>query len=197
MITHLDEAIGRLLDKIDWSNTVVFFLGDNGYLCGTKGLSGKVYPWEESVRVPGAVAGGPVRGGVRIDEPIASIDFPATWLDLAGLKPAQPIAGRRLRRALTSGKGAPEEAFVVWDDGRPEALTVHRAVEPYRQVRTRRHKLIVWESKKQALYDHVEDLGEERNLIDDPKHAMLARDLRARLERRMRATGDGAAAWLR
>ncbi|MBI3279356.1 MAG: sulfatase-like hydrolase/transferase [Acidobacteria bacterium] len=197
VITHLDEAIGRLLDKIDWSNTVVFFLGDNGYLCGTKGLSGKVYPWEESVRVPGAVAGGPVRGGVRIDEPIASIDFPATWLDLAGLKPAQPIAGRSLRRALTSGKGAPEEAFVVWDDGRPEALTVHRAVEPYRQVRTRRHKLIVWESKKQALYDHVEDLGEERNLIDDPKHAMLARDLRARLERRMRATGDGAAAWLR
>lgn len=196
VITHLDEAIGRLLDKIDWSNTIVFFVGDNGYLCGTKGLSGKVYAWEESVRVPCAVAGGPVRSGLRIDEPIASVDFPATWLDLAGIKPTHPLAGRSLRRALTSGKGAPEEAFVVWDDGRPEALTVRRAVEPYRQVRTRRYKLIVWESKKQALYDHVEDLGEEHNLIDDPRHAALARELRARLERRMRDTGDHASCWL-
>jgi arylsulfatase A-like enzyme len=107
VITHLDHAIGRLLDAIDWSNTIVFFIGDNGYLCGTKGLSGKVYAWEESVRVPCAVAGGPVRSGLQIAEPIASIDFPATWLDLAGIKPAQPLAGRSLRRALMSGKGAP------------------------------------------------------------------------------------------
>lgn len=196
VITHMDEAIGRLLAKIDWSNTVVFFIGDNGYMCGTKGLSGKVYPWEESVRVPCAVAGGPVRRGLKLDEPIASVDFPATWLDLAGVKPARPLAGRSLTRALTTGKGAPEEAFAVWDDGRVEALTVRKAVEPYRQVRTRRHKLIVWESKKQALYDHVEDLGEEHNLLDDPKHAALARGLRARLERRMRETGDKAVAWL-
>jgi hypothetical protein len=40
-------------------------------------------------------------------------------------------------------------------DGRPEALSVRRAVEPYRQIRTRTHKLIVWESKTQALYDHA------------------------------------------
>jgi hypothetical protein len=64
-------------------------------------------------------------------------------------------------------------------------------------VRTRRHKLIVWESKKQALYDHVEDVGEERNLIEDPKHSALARGLRARLERRMHETGDPASGWLR
>jgi hypothetical protein len=42
----------------------------------------------------------------------------------------------------------------------------------------------------------VEDLGEEHNLIDDPKHGELVRGLRARLERRMRHTGDSASAWL-
>jgi len=86
---------------------------------------------------------------------------------------------------------------VVWDDGRPEALTIRRAVEPYRQIRTRRYKLTVWESKQQALYDHVEDPAEEQDLIDHPRHARLARELRSRLERRMRETGDHAAGWLR
>lgn len=196
VITELDRSIGRVLEAVDWSNTVVFFCGDNGYLCGAKGLSGKVYAWDESVRIPAAVAGAGVQKGVRVDQPVASIDFPATWLDLAGVKTDRPPAGRSLRKVLATGKGAPDEAFVTWDDGRVEALTIRRAVEPYRSVRTRRHKLIVWESKKQAVFDHVADPAEERNLVDDPNHAAVVRDLRSRLQRRMKATGDRAIAWL-
>jgi arylsulfatase A-like enzyme len=196
VITELDTAIGRVLEAVDWSNTVVFFMGDNGFLCGAKGLGGKVHPWDESVRVPCAVAGAGVRAGIRIDQPVASIDFPRTWLDLAGITSSKPLSGRSLRRVLTTGAGAPDEAFVAWDDGRIEALSVRQAVEPYRQVRTTRHKLIVWESKRQAAFDHVTDPAEEQNFIADTKYASVVDELRRRLKRRMTETNDRALAWL-
>ncbi len=200
VITHLDEAIGRLLGELEkaklWDNTVIFFLGDNGYMAGTRNWSGKVLPWEESIRVPCLAAGGPVKSGIRSDAPVSSIDLPATWLDLAGVKPAYKLAGRSLRNVLSAGKSDFQASFTVWDDGRVEALAVRRVVEPYRLVRTRRYKLIVWESGKQALFDWQADPGEQKNLIDDPAQARVARDLRQRLEVRMKETSDRARAWL-
>ncbi len=197
VITHLDEAVGRVLAELErrdlWKNTLVLFVGDNGYLCGTKGLSGKVYPWEESIRVPYLAAGGMVKRGVRCDAPVASVDLPATWLDLAGIRPEYPLAGRSLRRVLETGKADWDEAYATWDDGRPEALAVRRAVEPYRLVRTRRHKYIAWESGKRAMFDCVADPGEENNLAD--AETRIAAGLREKLRARMRATGDPAISW--
>lgn len=201
VITHLDEAVGRFVDALkksgQWDNTVILFVGDNGYLSGTKGLSGKVHPWEESVRVPFLAAGGLVKRGLKTDAPVTSIDLTATWMDYAGVKPASPLSGRSLRAGLATGKGFPEEGFCVWDDGRIEALAVRQRVEPYRLVRTARHKLIVWESGKQSLFDIVADPGEERDLIADAGHAKVREDLRRRLAARMAATQDKAAAWLK
>ena len=200
VISELDDQVGRLITELEksgkWDNTVVVFLGDNGMMCGTKGLGGKVVPWEQSVRVPFIAAGGPVKAGVRHEDPAASIDLPATWMDFAGVKPARQLSGRSLKSLLTTGKGGPTDAFAVWDDGRVEALTIKQAVEPYREVRTRKAKLIVWESRKQALYDVVNDPGETRNLLDDPAHQAVLKDLRGRLTARMRATGDHAISWL-
>ena len=200
VISELDASVGRLITEIErsgkWENTVVVFLGDNGMMCGTKGIAAKVVPWEESVRVPFIAAGGPVKTGVRHEDPVASIDLPVTWMDLAGLKPARPLAGRSLKQLLTTGKGGPDEAFAVWDDGRVEALAIKQAVEPYREVRTRKAKLIVWESKKQALYDIAADPAETKNLLDDPAYQRTLKDLRSRLTARMKATGDHAISWL-
>ena len=200
VITHLDEAIGRLIAELEraglWENTVIFFLGDNGYMAGTKNVNGKVVPWEESLRVPYAAAGGMVKKGLKLDAPVASVDLTATWLDLAGVKPAYPLAGRSLKSYLTSGKGTFQHAFSVWDDGRLGALAVNIAIEPYRVVRGREHKLIVWESKKQSLYNWKKDPGEERDLVDDTASAGVAKKLREVLRARLIATSDRALAWL-
>jgi len=200
VITHLDEAIGRLLAAVEkaglWDNTLIVFLGDNGYLCGTKGLQGKVYPWEESVRVPYFASGGLVRARGKLDAPVASVDLPATFLDYAGVQPAYALAGRSLRTELVTGRSTREAAFAAWNDPRPEGLAVRRAVEPYRLVRSRTHKLIVWESRKQALFDLRTDPGESENLVNNPSHAKVLRGLRALLRLRMRDTSDQALAWL-
>lgn len=200
VITHLDEAVGRLVSAVkdagQWDNTVLFFIGDNGYMSGTRGWSGKVRHWDESVRVPYFVSGGWVRKAARIADPVSSVDATATWLDLAGAKPVQPLAGRSYLSYLKTGKGSIHEAFSTWDDGRPEGLAVNVSIEPYRLVRTERHKLVVFASRKQALYDCVADPAEATDLIDDPRQAKLRDDLRLRLRKRMQATDDHAIAWL-
>ena len=200
VITHLDHAIGRIVEELDrgklWDNTYVFFMGDNGFMCGTRNWNGKVVPWEESVRVPFLAAGGKVKRGARPDSPVCSIDLPATWLELAGVKPAYRLAGRSLTQLLQTGKGGPDAGFSVWSDGRPEALAVKTAVEPYRLVRTRTHKLIVWESGRKALYDHRADPAEENDLLERREFTAKAAELRAMLVARMRETKDPAAAWL-
>lgn len=201
VITELDHHIGRVVTALEaagqWENTYIFVLGDNGYMCGARGLSGKVFPWEPSVRVPFIAAGAGTVQSRSTDAPAASVDLCATWLDLAGVKPARQLAGRSLKALLTTGAGGPEEGFSVWDDGRPEALTIRQAVEPYRLIRTRRHKLIVWESGKQSCFDIVKDIVEERDLIADPASKEIVARLRQRLETRMRETNDHAIAWLR
>lgn len=199
VISHLDEACGRITDELDrrklWDNTYVFFLGDNGFMCGTKGLGGKVVPWEESVRVPFFAAGAGVKRGAKSDAPVSSVDLPATWLELAGVKPAYQLAGRSLTGLLKTGRGGPEAGFSVWADARPEALATGKAVEPYRLVRTRTHKLIQWESGKQALYDIRGDFGEEKDLAADSSSAGKLKALRGLLNARMQETQDPAAQW--
>lgn len=205
VISHLDANVGKVIAAIEkagqWDNTLIFFIGDNGFLCGTKGLSGKVYPWEESVRVPYIVSGGPVKAKGKMDTPVCSIDAPATWLDYAGVKPAYKLSGKTLREELTTGSlgsSAHEHGFSTWNDPRPEGLAVRVAVEPYRLIRTRFYKYILWSSKKDALFEPDKDPGETKNLAVNPTklHKQVIAEMRGALEERMVETGDPARAWM-
>lgn len=200
VISHLDAAVGHLVDAVraagQWDNTVIFFVGDNGYMAGTRNWEGKVRHWDESVRVPFLAAGGRVRKTGGVADPVASIDLPATWLDLAGVKPTYELAGRSLASYLRTGKGRSDAAFSAWDDPRAEGLAVGVSIEPYRLVRTQRHKLVVFASRKQSLYDCVADPGEQRDLIDDDRAAGVREQLRRKLKARMQQTGDRALEWM-
>lgn len=196
VISHLDAHIGRVLAAIEakgqWNNTLIVFLGDNGFLCGTKGLNGKVHPWEESIRVPYIVSGGPVKARGANAAPVASVNLPATFLDYAGVTPAYPLAGTSLKPLLSNQPASHEHAFASWVDPRPEALAIKQAVEPYRLVRTRTYKFIAWKSGRQALYEFAKDPGETRNLLTNPSalHMQVAAEMRGALLERIHATGD-------
>ena len=56
MLTGLDRNIGRVMHELARQgiadNTVVIFMGDNGYYHGSRGFAGKWSHYEESLRVP-------------------------------------------------------------------------------------------------------------------------------------------------
>jgi len=196
VIAHLDAQVGRVLDAVEqagqWRNTLVVFLGDNGYLCGTRGIDGKVRPWEESIRVPYIVGGGVVKAKGKDATPVASVDLPATFLEYAGVRPAYPLAGTSLKPILDGGAPKQEHAYASWVDGRVGALSGNQQVEPYRLVRTRYYKYIQWESGKSALYEFDKDPGEQKNLLDKPSalHKQVAAEMRGALAERLQKTGD-------
>ena len=56
LITEVDAAVGRLVDELKaqgvYENTLIAFIGDNGYFHGDRGLADKWYPYEQALRVP-------------------------------------------------------------------------------------------------------------------------------------------------
>jgi arylsulfatase A-like enzyme len=118
-------------------------------------------------------------------------------LDYAGVRPTQKLSGNSMKGVLSgTGKFPRDVAFSTWVDGRPEALTINRAVEPYRLVRTPEHKYIIWESKKEALYNLRTDPFEETNLFGDSGSAALLKEMKEKLRSRMKETSDPALPWL-
>ncbi|MBL8176673.1 MAG: sulfatase-like hydrolase/transferase [Bryobacterales bacterium] len=201
VISELDANIGKVIEAIEasgqWNNTLILFFGDNGFLCGAKGLQGKVHPWESSLRIPFIASGGLVKRPAKSSAMAASVDVPATVLDYAGIRSSHPLAGLSLRSAINGAAFPRDASFSAWNDGRVEALFAGFSVEPYRAVRTATHKLILWESGKQAFFDLRTDPFEEKDLAADPAHAAALRSIQDRLRARMKATADPAAGWFR
>ncbi|MDX2000771.1 MAG: sulfatase-like hydrolase/transferase [Thermoanaerobaculia bacterium] len=204
-VSHLDEQIGRVLATLAETglaqNTVVVFLGDNGYMMGERGLGGpnsgadgKQVPYESSLRVPFLLSG-PALTTAQVSElPVSSLDLPPTLLHLAGVAVPAEWPGRNLLAAL-AGRQPLTEAFAEWSD---DISAKFRGLT-FRAVRTPKHKLIRWQdpAKGEELYDLVADPAEAHNLVTDPAAAAILRDLRGRLEDWMRSQEDPALAWPR
>src|SRR5918995_958803 len=93
----VDEGVARLLGAVGTADTLVIFTSDNGYLLGEHRVpSGKVLPYEPSIRVPLLMRGpGVPRGAVRRDL-VWNGDLAPTILDAAGATAPFALDGRPL-----------------------------------------------------------------------------------------------------
>ncbi|MQA75838.1 MAG: sulfatase-like hydrolase/transferase [Solirubrobacterales bacterium] len=159
----VDRGVGQLVEQLErqgeLDNTAVFFTSDNGYLFGEhRVVLNKVYPYEESLRVP-LLARVPERllgRGVRregrpaaVEYPVNNLDLTATILDLAGAPPCtaagacRVLDGRSLM-PLLSGK-RPDWArqrtllFQIGSQRQCGALPGRGMRNFYDGIRTRRH----------------------------------------------------------
>ena len=184
--SSLDDSIGKVLAALEKSQelteTIIFFAGANGNLSGSHERTRKVLPWEASLRVPMLVAGVGVHAGAKSDAPVSAADLPATWLDLAQMKLATPLAGRSLKVAIETGKAVTDESYSSWCDPKKENS---QGSEPYRLIRTRTHKLVLWQSGTVELYDWPADPEEKRNLAADPSSQKVLGLLKRKLEAQM------------
>lgn len=125
-IRTLDRGIGKLFRSLRKAKalreTVVIFTSDNGYLFGQHRIAlDKLYPYEESVRVPLAIRLPKRRYGGQPSQtgsPAANIDLAPTILELAGAEPCKisgcrVMDGRSLLGEATGDAGLPADRAIL------------------------------------------------------------------------------------
>ena len=112
---ELDRQVGALMHALAQKgvldNTIVIYASDNGFLWGEHRLGGKLWPYEESIRVP-LVVRTPWQNvwGTTSDDMALNIDFASTIAELAGVTPraaggrAQPRAAAPRRVAAVAAR---------------------------------------------------------------------------------------------
>jgi choline-sulfatase len=203
-VEHLDQNVGRVLDKIDQlglgEKTLVVYIGDQGYLLGHHGRFEKHMMWEEAIRAPLIV-----RGPARFPPGKASaalaefVDLAPTILDALGIPPLPDAQGKSLLPVLR-GHTDRHKDYVF-----SEFLADNKAM-----VRGERWKYIFTSGKRDLgqgyatgyppsgilhrLYDLENDPAETNDLARDPRYQNELRALQNRLLEWFRQTHPHAGA---
>ncbi|KAK6062465.1 arylsulfatase precursor [Seiridium cupressi] len=111
----VDEIIEDVVDRLDkldiLDNTFIVYTTDNGYHLGNHRVAaGKSLPYREDTNLPLIVRGPGVPEGKVSNLPSAHLDFPPTFLDIAGVKSADFPAMLDGRSVLDNWKN-PESAL--------------------------------------------------------------------------------------
>ena len=203
-LSFLDRQIGKVLDALDESglaeNTIVVYLGDNGYMLGQHGRFEKHGFYEPAIRVPLLVRWpGHLPRDRNVTAMVELVDLLPTLLELLEIPRPEGLHGRSLVPLLKGEGGA---ASVGRDVVFGEYLENEEAM-----VRSERYKLIVGTGKRarqdgyktdhplpgpyERLFDLKEDPGETTDLGGEPEQAGVEDDLRHRLFERLSTTRDG------
>ncbi|CAN5272335.1 sulfatase [soil metagenome] len=179
----VDESIQQVLDWVEKNglkeNTMVVYMGDNGFLFGEHGLIDKRNAYEESMRVPLLVwAPGMVKPNTVFSQMILNIDVAPTFLEIAGIsKPAQMQGESFLPVLQEKNIDWRNKVFYeyYWEQAFPQTPTTFA-------VRTDRYKYIayngIWDINE--LYDLQKDPYEMNNLVRN--HSMDSVGLRLKNE---------------
>ncbi|MCY3772512.1 MAG: sulfatase [Gemmatimonadetes bacterium] len=207
-VASIDDNVGRLLDYIDeeeiGENTIVIYTSDQGFFLGDHGWYDKRFMYEESLRMPflirypREVAPGTVNGDM-----ILNVDFPATFLDCAGVDVPSSFQGRSFRPLLQGETPADWQTsmyYRYWMHG------AHHNVCAHYGIRTLRYKLIYYygdplgqegavgekTAPEWELFDLEKDPCELNSVYGDPEYEEVVTQLKAELKRLQERVGDEA-----
>jgi len=192
MMASVDEGVGMIFDALERTHalddTLIVFLGDNGYFFGEHGLGPeRRFAYEEGIRSPFLVRFPPrVKAGARIRDLVICQDIAPTLLELANGKPGAQIQGRSLAPLFAGRRKGWRKSILVeyWAE---QALPWLVGMS-YKAVRTERYKLIHWVNRGRAgeldeLYDLDRDPYELNNAIRSRGQAVVRERLRRELRR--------------
>lgn len=193
LVTLLDDCVGRLIDELKrqgiYEDTLLIFTSDHGEMLGSHRLYQKMCMYEESARVPLFMKFPSSEGlsGVRLEDPVSSVDVLPTLSDYLNLEGNPHFSGRSLMALLQGDRGGQERDIFIQFDGNGARGNFQRCV-----IRGAR-KLIVDLFKNELfleLYDVVQDRQEQRNLVFRAGNEAEVQSLLASLRAHMASTGD-------
>ncbi|WCM25084.1 sulfatase [Sphingomonas sp. QA11] len=187
----VDEGLARIMDLLhqrgELDDTLILYMGDNGFQFGEHGLIDKRAAYEESMRVPLLARCPALFGPGTVDQVVANIDVAPTMLAVAGLEAPASMAGANAL-PLAQGRTIPWRTELLyeyyWERNFPQTPTVHA-------LREDRYKYMhfhgIWDIDE--LYDLQADPGEADNLLARPGHEALAERMSKKLFARLEESG--------
>jgi alpha-L-rhamnosidase len=170
MISEVDDEIGEirkiLKEKGIANNTVIMFMGDNGYFLGERQLADKWLMYDNSLRVPMMIYDPRIKKHQDIEDMALNIDIPATILDFAGVKPPASYQGNSLKSYVEGKKTILKRESVLF-----EHLWKLPQIPSSEGVRTKKWKYFRYRliNAPEELYDLEKDPREIKNLAQDPE----------------------------
>ncbi|GAA4315641.1 sulfatase [Compostibacter hankyongensis] len=174
--TFMDAQVGKLLDELDRlglrDNTIIVFLGDNGYHLGEQDLWCKATDFENGAHIPLIIASPwQQQKGTVSTALVELVDVYPTLVELAGMKAPPNLEGSSVKPLLNDpGMSWKKAAFSQFP--RPWPYKKAPALMGY-SVRTKDFRYTEWQDFKTGeirateLYDHRTDDPETKNVAHD------------------------------
>ena len=196
VVRSVDDQVGRVVKYLKdnglYDNTIIIYMGDQGFFLGEHGLYDKRWMYEEALQMPCLISyPNAIKKGQDLEELTLNIDIAPTLLDFAGVRIPDDIQGESMKGLLTGKTG-------VKDNWRKSAYYQYfeypkwHNVQPHYGVRTDQFKLIhfyynidTWE-----LYDLKKDPKEVKNIYNDPAYAGVVKELKAEIVKLQKQYGD-------
>jgi len=186
MIGGVDNELGKirklLKSKGIEDNTIIIWMGDNGYFLGERQIAGKWLMYDNSIRVPLIIFDPRVNQHHDVDDMVANVDLASTILDFAGIDPQLEMQGNSLVPYVKTGKSpSKREELLI------EHLWEFEPIPPSEGIRTEKWKFMRYRNieAKEELYDLKSDPEELKNLASNPDYSNLVIKMREKLERKI------------
>ncbi len=191
-LCSVDDSVGAVLDQLKkmgiHDETLVIYMGDNGFMFGEHGLIDKRVAYETSIRVPMLMQCPDLfEGGTVVDKMVANIDVAPTVMEAMGLQKPAHMDGSSFID-LARGKDVSWRDYFLyvyyWEKNFPQSPTVF-------SLRSDKYKYTtyygLWDTDE--FFDIQADPMEQKNLIRDPAHAKQQKAMENRLYEMMAALG--------
>lgn len=180
MISEIDTEIGKirlaLKERGCDKNTVVIFMGDNGYYLGERQLAGKWLMHDNSLRVPLLIYDPRVNKHFDVNDMALNIDVTKTILTLAEIDPPASYQGIDLRPYINDGTNkTPREGALF------EHLWNFAPIPSSEGLRTNKWKYFRYRfiEAPEELYNLISDPLETINLAGNPGYRDVLDSLRS------------------
>jgi arylsulfatase A-like enzyme len=183
-LRSVDDSVAKIVEALQQtgrlSNTLIVFASDNGFIFGAHRWTGKLVPYEDSIRVPVVVRDDAVipaaLQGTSVSSQITSLDYTETFLEAAGL--SEPGLDGQSLMPLIGGAGTwTTQDPILIEHGNGPSEDGMRAPS-YCGVRSAGWMYAQYATGEEELYDLSADPNETTNVVSNPADAGVLATLR-------------------
>ncbi|MBU0753641.1 MAG: sulfatase-like hydrolase/transferase [Planctomycetes bacterium] len=195
-IRYVDTRVGKILTSLTqqglMENTVIVFTADHGetFWDHDDYFDHGLYVYESTIHIPLIIHDpGTVPEQKQIDTLLCNLDLGPTLCNLAGFEPPREFQGRSFASLLLNKQEKSLPDRPIFSEATKPMDVEKDALRPNLKkakcIRQGPWKYITFpasQSNRRELYNVIEDPFERNNLINDPRHAALVKELQAALQ---------------